>query len=115
MNVNDNLKILRKNFNYMQKDIAEKLKISISAYSAWELGRNQPGANELIKLADIYGCSVDYLLGREGEDGTIFVMGNELSKSENKLLDMVRQLHDDDKDTIYKLVESILLSYKIKK
>lgn len=115
MEINENLKNIRKNFNFMQKDIAEKMKITISAYSAWELGRNQPGANELVKLADIYGCTVDYLLGREDEQGTIFVMGNELSKSENKLIDMVRQLHDDDKDVIYKLCESIVLSYKAKK
>lgn len=30
----------------------------------WESGRNVPSAHYLCKLADVFGCSVDELLGR---------------------------------------------------
>ena len=111
----NNLKELRKLKGLRQIDIAKYFNIAESTYCCYEKGINEPDISTLLKLADFFGCTVDYLLGREDEQGTIFIMGNELSKSENKLLDMVRQLHEDDKDIVYKLVESILLSYKAKK
>lgn len=111
----DNIREMRKIKGIYQKDIAEKLNKSITCISDWERGRTEPNIDDLKELANLFNCSIDYLVGREDESGTIFIMGNELSKSENKLLDMVRQLHDDDKDAIYKIIESILLSYKFKK
>ena len=38
--------------------------ISSGNISDWLSGRSQPKAEALIKLADFFGCSVDYLLGR---------------------------------------------------
>ncbi len=109
------LKELRKNHNLTQQQVAEILQISKTGYASWEQGLSEPNILYLNKLANLFGCTVDYLIDRENEEGIIYIMGNELSKSENKLLDMVRQLHDDDKDAIYKIIESILLSYKFKK
>ena len=109
------LKELRKNHNLTQQQVAEILQISKTGYASWEQGLSEPNILYLNKLANLFGCTVDYLIDRENEEGIIYIMDNELSKSENKLLDMVRQLHDDDKDAIYKIIESILLSYKFKK
>ena len=115
MDIAKQLQYIKKTNNLTQQKMAELTGITQSTMSDWLNGKASPTITNLINLANNLNISLDYLIGRENEDGTIFVMGNELSKSENKLLDMVRQLHDDDKDTIYKLVESILLSYKIKK
>ena len=113
--IKEKLKELRIEKNYKQANLAKKLNLTPSTISDWERGRSEPNVSQLIALANNYGCTIDYIVGRENEDGTIYIMGNELSKSENQLLDMVRQLHEDDKDIVYKLVESILLSYKAKK
>ncbi len=58
------LKELRKSRNLLQKDIANILKISNSAYSYWETGRFEPDSESLAMLADYYNVSIDYLLGR---------------------------------------------------
>ena len=46
--------------------IRQQLKISRSAISAYKKGIVIPNAKNLIKIADYFGVSTDYLLGREG-------------------------------------------------
>lgn len=58
------LKQLRKNNNKTQEDISKILGISRGAYSHIENGRNEPDMETIVKLANIFGDSTDYLLGR---------------------------------------------------
>ena len=46
--------------------IAQDLGISQSAMAYYKSGKTLPCAEHLIKLADYFGVSTDYLLGREG-------------------------------------------------
>ncbi|EFH1038801.1 helix-turn-helix transcriptional regulator, partial [Listeria monocytogenes] len=55
---------LRKNNNKTQEDISKILGISRGAYSHIENGRNEPDMETIVKLANIFGVSTDYLLGR---------------------------------------------------
>ena len=41
--------------------------VSQSSLSDWRLGKGVPGAKTLSKLAEFFGVSVDYLIGRETE------------------------------------------------
>jgi len=43
--------------------VAEATGIKEATYTAWELGRSEPGIDCLNKLAEYFGCSGDYLLG----------------------------------------------------
>lgn len=54
----------RKRAGYSQKEVAEALNVSQGAVSSWERGRWEPDSNSLARLADLYGVSVDVLLGR---------------------------------------------------
>ncbi|EDN8918339.1 helix-turn-helix domain-containing protein, partial [Listeria monocytogenes] len=58
------LKQLRKNNNKTQEDISKILGISRGAYSHIENGRNEPDMETIVKLADIFEVSTDYLLGK---------------------------------------------------
>ena len=62
--IQERIKALRLKANLTQKQIAEKLGISISYYSQWEVGKRTPASKNLQKLADIYDVSTDYLLGK---------------------------------------------------
>lgn len=44
--------------------VAELVGVARGTFSLWETGQKLPSYENLIKLADIYGCSIDYLLGR---------------------------------------------------
>lgn len=61
------LKKLRMKIKLSQKQIAEELKISQQQYSKWEGGIITPNAETLVRLADYFDVSVDYLLGRKRE------------------------------------------------
>lgn len=54
---------LREDANLSQEDIASVLNCSQVAYSYYEIGRRDIPTEILIKLAQYYDCSVDYLLG----------------------------------------------------
>ncbi len=56
---------LRKEKGYTQEDVASKITISPQAVSKWENDNSEPDLDTLNKLADIFSCSVDELLGRD--------------------------------------------------
>lgn len=55
---------LREDNDLSQKKIAELLHIHQTTYSDYELGNLNVPVNILDKLADFYGTSIDYLVGR---------------------------------------------------
>ena len=59
-----NLRGIREDRDIKQKDIAKYLNVSQNTYSQYETGVISLTAEVLIKLADYYGVSVDYLLDR---------------------------------------------------
>ncbi len=60
---NERLKELRKERQLSQKELADLLSTGQSSISAWERGEREPLAHQLIDLARVFECSVDYLLG----------------------------------------------------
>ena len=58
---------LREDRDLSQSQIAELLRIHQTTYSDYELGRTNVPVSALHTLADFYGVSVDYLLGRTRE------------------------------------------------
>ena len=60
----ENIRNLRIDNGYTQKQIAQELGISQNTYSQYEIGVLNYPVDALITLADFYGVSVDYLLGR---------------------------------------------------
>jgi transcriptional regulator with XRE-family HTH domain len=67
MDTKDILKALRTNKNLTQRDVSEKSGVSYSAYQKYESGEREMGATAVKKLADFYGVTTDYLLGRSDD------------------------------------------------
>ncbi len=55
---------LRKDHDYSQQYVARKLNIHQNTYSRYETGKRQLPLNLLLKLADLYQTSTDYILRR---------------------------------------------------
>ena len=60
----ENIRSLRIDNGLTQKQVAQMLGISQNTYSQYEIGVLNYPVEALIKLADYYGVSTDYLLGR---------------------------------------------------
>ena len=58
--------MLRKEKNLGQKELASLLNMSIGTISNYEKGIHSPDLTTLCKLADFFGVTTDYLLGRSG-------------------------------------------------
>ncbi|MDE6209090.1 MAG: helix-turn-helix domain-containing protein [Lachnospiraceae bacterium] len=65
---NIRLRKLRENENLTQQQVAERINVSKSLISAYELGTRLPSYNNLIKLSNIFKVSTDYLLGIEARE-----------------------------------------------
>ena len=60
----ENIRKLRLDNGYTQKQIAKMLGVSQNTYSQYEIGVLNYPVDVIIKLADFYGTTTDYLLGR---------------------------------------------------
>ncbi len=66
----DRLKHLREHRDINQKQVAQYINRTTQAYSHYEKGERQPDIQTLIKLADLFSVSLDYLVGRPYSSGT---------------------------------------------
>ncbi|MBD9225564.1 MAG: XRE family transcriptional regulator [Clostridiales bacterium] len=49
---------------YSQQDVAEKTGINVITLSGYELARSEPNMEALVRLADVYHVTLDYLMCR---------------------------------------------------
>lgn len=90
---NDNLKNLLLQNNKTQQQLADFLNTTQQTISRWIKGSNQPDFYNLLKMADYFDCSVDYLLGREDDFGVVQSSApNSLTALESELLSLFRAL-----------------------
>ena len=98
METKEIIKQLRQNRKLTMQEVAEKSGVSYSAYQKYELGIREIGTKALEKLADLYGVTTDYLLGREtSEPETIDKLVGEFNMSalEKEILDNYLSLPSD--------------------
>lgn len=60
----DRLKDLRKEKGLSQAQLARAVGVSYGVVCYWETDRSEPTAPNIVKLADYFGVTADYLLGR---------------------------------------------------
>ena len=74
MTLGDKLSKLRKENNYTQEQLAGILGVSRQAISKWESNITYPETDKLIRMSELFDCSLDYLL-KDGEE-TAYVEDN---------------------------------------
>ena len=90
-----NLKQLRATANISQQTLADALGISQQAINRYENHKVEPDIETLIKIADYFNVSVDYLIGRENkskkeeESFSVFIKYKTLSKAKKACVDTV--------------------------
>jgi transcriptional regulator with XRE-family HTH domain len=63
----ERVKALRENEEKTQQEVANHLRMSRTGYSKYEMGENDIPTSVLIKLAQYYNTSTDYILGLTNE------------------------------------------------
>lgn len=86
----ESLKSLRENEGLSQKSLANQIKVSQPTIAAYESGKREPDFATLIKLADFFQISIDYLMGRtEYKNYTERASEDEIMSRISKLLEKI--------------------------
>jgi len=112
MLLKDRLKELRLERDLLQKDIAQILNLTTSAYGYYEQGKRVPDSETIKILSNFYNVSSDYLLGMSDvrnytEDSNITIALNsntdydelpkEAKEEINNFIEYIKQKYSDKK------------------
>lgn len=101
----DRLKELRISRGLTQDDLASRLDIPSSTVRRYETDeKSMPKHERLEKIADFFGCTVDYLLGRNDEDSVNEV---NLNPVDRQILEEFRKLDPKDQEYMIDLIKRI--------
>lgn len=105
----ENLKKLRKQRKLTQYDMGDLLNISATAYGNYELGQRSPTPETLVKLADFFGVSVDYLIGRDTQKNLIERPPYEITDKQTlDIIKLCKLMNDIQKAQVFGYVVALL-------
>lgn len=94
MTVKLRLREIRKSKRLTQAQVAEGVNCSTPTYSRYENGKRQPPLDMILRLADFFGVSLDYLFGRVPPDSSA------LSAYEVDMLTAFRRMPNSVQDDV---------------
>ena len=71
MSVGEKIRTARKNIAISQGALAKKIDVSLDTISRWEIGKRTPRTEDLLKLSNVLGVSVSYLMGETGNNSPL--------------------------------------------
>jgi len=107
-NMKNNLKQIRNSKDLLQTKVAMDLNITQETVSSYETGHVFPSSDMLIKLADYYNTSIDYLLCRTKFDIPINdIKPNNISDSDFILLNKINKLSPNYKSKVEGYIDGL--------
>ena len=123
MTVGKRIAKLRKERKLSQKELASLLFVADKTISSWEIDRTEPSLEMLVKLSDVFGCSMSFLIhGEEEQMDMQQEITIKLSKDEFRYLEAFMNLmvveeriqaegNEENKERLMLLKEKISKSY----
>ena len=96
----ERLKLLIKEKNVTKAEISKTLHIGVNQIKYWEDNGNIPDGATLVKLADYFGVSVDYLLGKTDKKNKTDSDERSLTETEKELLAVTADMDEDEKNAL---------------
>lgn len=96
----ENLKKLRENNNLTQQQMADILNIQRPTYTRYETGERQPDFELLIRIAQHFNVSIDYLLGNEAK-----LPEKDTSSLSDKIIEVFNRLDEEKQNTVLAYAE----------
>jgi len=102
------LREIRKRKGLLQTKVAMDLHTTQETISSYETGRVFPSSDMLIKLADYYNTSIDYLLNRTKYDMPIdAIKPDNVSEEDFILLNMINKLSKVNKEKVKSYIDGL--------
>lgn len=109
MSLGITIRKIREQKGLLQKQVASDLGIGYTNYNKLENGNREPSVKELQLLAKLFDMTVDQILNYEGELPKEVTLED---KPEFERIKLINQLDEDDRSTIFKIIDSMLTRTK---
>lgn len=109
--LSDNIKAIREEKGLKQIEVATHIGVDKSAYSKIEKGLRSLTVMELLKLAIIFNMTTDQILNYDGKMPREVVIEDKTASEQMRL---IQQLDEEDRQTIFKLIDKMLTNKKFK-
>lgn len=107
LNIGERITQLRKQQNLSQDELAKKAEVSRTIIGNYERNTNTPSIEVLIKLANVFNVSVDFIIG----EGELSAFDKDLLKR----IEDIEKLDQDTKQHLFFLIDNVIQNFKTKK
>lgn len=111
MQTGKNIKKIREQKGWMQKEVAAAAGLQPSNYSKIEKGERDISIEALDKIARFFGMTVDQVIHYEGK---IPKEVNIKDKTTSEKLQLIEQLEEEDKQALFRIIDTMLTKSKFK-
>lgn len=112
MNLADNIKLIREKQGLLQKEVALHIGVDKSTYSKIEKGLREVTVAELQKLTKLFRLTADQILNYDEN-----LIPKEIiieDKTTLEQMQLIQELEEEDKNTIFKIIDKMLTTKKFK-
>lgn len=111
MELAENIKAIRLEKDLKQIQVAEHIGVDKSAYSKIEKGLRSITVEELQKMAQLFNMTTDQILHYDGKIPREVVVED---KSTAEQIRLIQQLDEEDKKTVFRIIDKMLTNKKFK-
>ena len=98
------IKAERLKIGLSQEELGKMFSVTQQAVNKWEAGRSNPDQDMISNLVDLFGCTIDYLVGRTNERGSNEQsLERTSSPTDHYLTDLLKKvpdLTDEEKESL---------------
>lgn len=104
------IRALRKDNGLTMKQLGKKIGLAESTISQYETGKRNPDNETLLKLGEIFGVTVGYILGSEEKEITPGEQA--LTEGEKTLLELFRKIPSEQQEMVLQMIRAALNAAK---
>ena len=106
LDIGSKITTLRKAKNWSQEELAKKVNTSRVMIGNYERNTNMPSIDILLKIANVFGVSIDYIVG----EGQVSAYNKEVLKRIND----IELLDEETKNKLFFLIDNVIQNFKTK-
>ncbi len=111
MDLAENIKAIREEKGLKQIEVADYIGVDKSAYSKIEKGSRSLAIEELQKMAQLFNLTTDQILNYDGNIPKEVTIEDKTAVEQMRL---IQELDEEDKQTVFKIIDKMLTTKKFK-
>ena len=106
LSIGNRIAILRKQKNWSQIELAKQINASREIISRYERNESQPSVEMILKMVNVFGVTVDFLLG-QSENASF-------DKDTMERINDIQKLDNNTKNILFNVIDTYIQNFKTK-